>query len=73
VDDDSGTITRIDELVAEQHRLRAGNLQGHRLTAKDQRKLADLQSRLDHCWELLRRRRSRRYFGQDTNSFTTPA
>lgn len=73
MDDDTRTITRIDELVAEQHRLRTGRSQGHPLTAKDQRQLADLQSKLDHCWELLRRRRSRRYFGLDPSGLATPA
>jgi hypothetical protein len=65
VDNDARTITRIDELVAEQHRLRAGTSQGHPITANDQRQLADVQARLDQYWALLRRRRSRRYFGHD--------
>jgi hypothetical protein len=51
----------IEDLVAEEHRLR-----GHKsLSALDKHRLEQLQVELDQCWDLLRQRRALREFGQD--------
>jgi hypothetical protein len=53
---------RIDELVAEEHALRAT---GHEITDADRRRLADLEVSLDKAWDLLRQRQARRDVGLD--------
>jgi uncharacterized protein DUF2630 len=59
-----GIIGRIDELIAEEHQLRAQAV-GRGLTADEQQRLAELEARLDQCWDLLRQRRARAEFGAD--------
>ncbi len=60
--DDTQVLSRIDELVVEEHRLRE---QADRsgLDPREQRRLAQLEVTLDQCWDLLRQRRARREFG----------
>ena len=62
--DDGQIIGRIDELIAEEHELRA-KATGHGLTANEQARLDGLEERLDQCWDLLRQRRARSEFGQN--------
>jgi Rad3-related DNA helicase len=62
---DDDVIQRIDELVAEEHRLRSRASEGHRLSEDDEQRLEQLEARLDQCWDLLRQRRARRRAGQD--------
>jgi hypothetical protein len=69
--EDDDTISRIDEHVAEVHRERAAISLGHPLTSADNRHLADLQTELDDQWNILRRRRSDRYFRRDSKNLTT--
>jgi hypothetical protein len=69
--EDTATISRIDELVAEIRRVRAGISLGHRLSSADQHHLADLQTELDDHWNIMRRRRSDRYFRRDPKNITT--
>ena len=59
---DDGIIGQIDELIAEEHALRAHAI-GRGLTADEQARLDDLERRLDQCWDLLRQRRARAEFG----------
>lgn len=59
---DETIITRIDELIAEEHELR-NQAVGHGLSADQQARLTDLEHRLDQCWDLLRQRRARAEFG----------
>jgi hypothetical protein len=59
---DDGIIARIDELMAEEHALRSQAV-GHGLDADQQERLAELERRLDQCWDLLRQRRARAEFG----------
>jgi hypothetical protein len=59
---DDGIIGRIDELIAEEHELRSKAI-GHGLTAEQQQRLAELEARLNQCWDLLRQRRARAEFG----------
>lgn len=53
---------RIDELVAEEHALRAT---GHQVTDADRARLAELEIALDRVWDLLRQRQARRDAGAD--------
>ena len=59
---DDGIIGKIDELIAEEHELRSHAV-GHGLDAEQQERLAELERRLDQCWDLLRQRRARAEFG----------
>jgi hypothetical protein len=61
---EDGIIGRIDELIAEEHELRAHAV-GRGLTADEQQRLAELEGRLDQCWDLLRQRRARAEFGDN--------
>jgi len=65
--DDQDLLTRIHDLVEEEHRLEhaAG---GHGLSADDAGRLQDLEVQLDQCWDLLRQRRARRGAGLDPDS-----
>jgi hypothetical protein len=58
---DEDLHTRINELVAEEHTLRA-----HAdITEDDRSRLAGLEVALDQAWDLLRQRQARRDVGQD--------
>ena len=53
---------RINDLVGEEHALRAG---GHEVTDADRKRLAELEVALDRVWDLLRQRQARRDVGAD--------
>ena len=54
-------LNHIQKLVAEEHRLF-----DHPSPSADQSKrLADIQTELDQCWDLLRQRRAKRETGHD--------
>jgi hypothetical protein len=55
--DDQDILSRIHELVEEEHRLRDG-------AGTDPARLRELEEQLDQCWDLLRQRRAKREFGQ---------
>jgi hypothetical protein len=55
---------RIDELVAEEHRLERAHV-GKALSEGEQQRLADLGVQLDRYWDLLRQRDARRRAGLD--------
>jgi hypothetical protein len=55
---DHDILSRIHELVDEEHRLREGG------DAPDPGRLRELEEQLDQCWDLLRQRRAKREFGQ---------
>ncbi len=57
----------IEKLVAEEHALFD---KGTSLTAKDRRRLNDVNVQLDRLWDLLRQRRARAEFGRDPNAST---
>ena len=59
---DEGIISRIDDLIAEEHALRKQAV-GQGLDADQQARLDDLERRLNQCWDLLRQRRARAEFG----------
>jgi hypothetical protein len=55
---------RIDELVAEEHRLERSHV-GKALSEAEQQRLNDLGVQLDRYWDLLRQRDARRRAGLD--------
>lgn len=58
---DASVLNRIQELASEEHRLY------HRdsLSEDDDRRLRDIQTQLDQCWDLLRQRQALRGAGKD--------
>lgn len=63
--EDDVVIQRIDDLVAEEHRLRSHAAAGNALSPDDSQRLEQLEVQLDQCWDLLRNRRAHRHAGQD--------
>jgi hypothetical protein len=64
---DDDVLTRIDELVADEHRLRGIP----EPSEADRGRLAELEARLDQCWDLLRQRRARAEAGEDPSDART--
>lgn len=62
--DDQELHRRIDELVAEEHRLERAHV-GKALSEGEQQRLGELSVQLDRYWDLLRQRAARRSAGQD--------
>jgi hypothetical protein len=68
--DDERIANRIENLVAEEHKLRHQEEVDSSSTdqlEEDQRRLREVEVELDRCWDLLRQRRAREEFGQDPN------
>ncbi|MFK3982333.1 DUF2630 family protein [Micromonospora sp. NPDC050397] len=63
--DDSTILSRINELVEEEHKLRAQEQANHKTTDEERARLRSLEESLDQCWDLLRRRRAARTAGND--------
>lgn len=63
--DDREVVQHIDELVAEEHRLRDHSTAGHPLTDADRERLGQLEVQLDQMWDLLRRRKAREEFNEN--------
>jgi len=61
---DAALHHRIDELVAEEHRLERAHV-GSALSDEEQSRLADMGVQLDRLWDLLRQRDARRRAGLD--------
>jgi Protein of unknown function (DUF2630) len=61
---DAEIVSRIDELVAEEHHLEREHSAGG-LADGDRARLKDIEVQLDQCWDLLRQRRARRDAGQN--------
>ena len=59
--DDTSVLGHIDQLVKEEERL----YRQSELGDKDRTRLEQLKVELDQCWDLLRRRRALREFGED--------
>jgi hypothetical protein len=65
---DDSIANRIENLVAEEHKLRQQEEVDSDDTEQledDQRRLRDVEVELDRSWDLLRQRRAREEFGQD--------
>jgi hypothetical protein len=68
--DDQSIANRIENLVAEEHKLRRReevDTKNDEQLTEDQRRLQDVEVELDRCWDLLRQRRAREEFGQNPN------
>ncbi|MDT8914063.1 DUF2630 family protein [Amycolatopsis sp. PS_44_ISF1] len=61
---DGGIMGRIDELISEEHELRARSV-GAGLSGEDRERLAGVEQELDQCWDLLRQRRAKVEFDED--------
>jgi hypothetical protein len=66
--DDRDVLASINELVDEEHRLRAHAGGGQGLSDAERDRLRQLEEQLDQCWDLLRQRRARAEFGQDADA-----
>jgi hypothetical protein len=62
--DDIDILERIGRLVDQERELRTSHEQGKH-SADDARRMDDLETTLDQCWDLLRQRRARREYGED--------
>ena len=62
--DEKSILSTINDLVDEEHRLRAAAQAGE-ITSDDERaRLRTVEESLDQCWDLLRRRRAAKSTGQ---------
>jgi hypothetical protein len=62
---DESVLSRISQLVDEEHRLRGQLTAGQISTDEEHARLRELEVALDQCWDLLRRRRAARDEGKD--------
>ena len=62
---DKQIISRVDELVAEEHSLRQRLASGELSAAEEHERLKHVEEELDQCWDLLRQRRARQSAGQN--------
>lgn len=60
---DEEIMRRIGELVDEEHDLR--DRAAHQMTDDERARLHALGTGLDQCWDLLRRRRAKKEFGEN--------
>lgn len=58
-------MTRVRELVDDEHRLRERLQAGEISTEEEHARLRRVEEQLDQCWDLLRRRRARADAGED--------
>jgi uncharacterized protein DUF2630 len=66
--DDKAVLSRISELVDEEHRLRQQLTRGQISGPEEHDRLKNLEVALDQCWDLLRRRRAAREVGNDPDA-----
>lgn len=63
-DEDPGIFSRIGELVDQEKQLRSRH-QGSPLDEEELRRLEEIETELDQCWDLLNQRRALSEFGMD--------
>jgi hypothetical protein len=63
--DDKQILAQIDELIQTEHELRQKLVAGELSTDDEHARLRATEESLDQCWDLLRRRRARREFGEN--------
>lgn len=66
--EDNEILGRVHRLVDEEHGLRERMARGDIDGAEERQRLEELESELDRCWDLLRRRRAAIDAGTDPNS-----
>ncbi|MFE3449131.1 DUF2630 family protein [Nonomuraea sp. NPDC059194] len=62
---DNEILSRISDLVSEEHDLRGRLASGEVTTDEENARVKELEMALDQCWDLLRQRRARRGVGDD--------
>lgn len=62
-------LSHIDELVAEEHALRARH-SGDGLSDTERERMRQLEVELDQAWDLLRQRRAKSQYGDDPDNAT---
>jgi hypothetical protein len=67
---DEDVLSRIKELVSEEHDLRDRRERGEIDGPEEHQRLERLEVELDRCWDLLRQRRALRDAGQDPSAAT---
>ena len=60
---DASVLAHIRHLVGEEHHL----FERGELSPEESKRLAQVQTELDQCWDLLRQRRALRQFGGDAS------
>jgi hypothetical protein len=65
---DKDVLGRIHGLVDEEHKLRRQLAQGELTAPEEHARLQEVEVALDQCWDLLRRRRAAREYGNDPDS-----
>jgi Protein of unknown function (DUF2630) len=68
VAEDKDTLSRINQLVAEEKDLRSKLQQGEISGDEEHSRLRVVETELDRCWDLLRQRRALRETGGDPQS-----
>lgn len=68
--DDRDVISRINDLVSEEHDLRQRS-SPHGLDETDRQRLEELEEALDQCWDLLRQRRAKQEYGENPDDART--
>jgi hypothetical protein len=63
--EDTSILNQINNLVDEEHKLRTQLSSGEISAAEEHERLRAVEVSLDQCWDLLRRRRAAREFGQN--------
>ncbi|GAA0426040.1 hypothetical protein FHR83_001340 [Actinoplanes campanulatus] len=66
--DDKNVLSRISDLVDEEHELRRQLSDGKISSDEEHTRLRELEESLDQCWDLLRRRRAARSAGNDPDA-----
>ena len=64
---DADILSKVRELVDEEHVLRASAAAGTIDVKEEHQRLQRLEQSLDQCWDLLRQRDARRDAGKDPN------
>lgn len=64
---ENDVLSRIRELVEEEHALRRRTQAGQLDVAEEQARLARVEESLDQCWDLLRQRRALQVAGQNAD------
>lgn len=68
--DDQQVHARIEQLVADEHKLWEAESRGQ-ATDADRQRLEEVKVALDRCWDLLRQRKALEEFGLDADSAST--
>ncbi|HTC81035.1 MAG TPA: DUF2630 family protein [Acidimicrobiia bacterium] len=63
--EDDAVLGKINNLVAEEHRLLESSRGTEGLSEKEEARLKAVEVALDQCWDLLRQRRASRHAGRD--------